>query len=297
MHWPAVHAGWGLPARLVRQAVPAVDGCNPAPACVVSAGTLLTDRCLSMVRYSAPSVTAIVGAAAPTTTGEATITAPASPPANGGSWTSYGLTVCEKAAPNVCVTQTDCAAANIAACPLTNLNPAVSGRCCSACCCPAAALAVSASAVTSPATVPTELPLPLVTQLVVSVRHLLACLPCRPPTPLWQPPSLLAAPTACRPPPQSSPPPPRECRVASTSCCHCRTSLALCSPHLCPCPGLLLLLRPALFCSSCWQPVMRTHSCPPRAPTPARPRLPAMRCAGAPRSPPSPLAPTPPTSS
>lgn len=54
------------------------------------------------------------------TTGQAAVTAPTT----GGPFTSYALTVCEKATPANCVTQPDCAAANIAACPLTNLTPA-----------------------------------------------------------------------------------------------------------------------------------------------------------------------------
>ena len=56
-------------------------------------------------------------ATTPTTT-----TAKVTPPALGGPWDNYKLTVCKAPGNTDCKTF-DCAPANIAACPLTDLTP------------------------------------------------------------------------------------------------------------------------------------------------------------------------------
>ena len=61
----------------------------------------------------------MVASAVDDTNGTAAIT----PPATGGPYTSYQLTVCEKANSSACLTVPDCAAANIGSCPIPGCSP------------------------------------------------------------------------------------------------------------------------------------------------------------------------------
>ena len=167
---------------------------------------------------SAPVVVATPGASE--TTATATITPPTSAPANDPNWTSYALEVCEKANPSVCVTQPDCPAASISACPLTGLTPFVSEtnrkkellallppqpglpllRC--------PRLVIPLHLLLLPPGPAVPAPQPHTCSLL---RHPPASPSRRPPTPSRRPPRLLTAPTASSLPRQRSPPASRKC--------------------------------------------------------------------------------------